>query len=81
VAVCFYVLKRFAAPLLGTLRWDHQTPNVIKILLRNGACDRLGYYAAQKPKKSAYLIYIAQKDWNHYSELFNPLAPEFPFKF
>jgi hypothetical protein len=62
VAVCFYALQLFAAPLLGTLRWDHAIPNVIKMLLRNENCDLLGFYAAQKPKKSAHLIYIAEED-------------------
>jgi hypothetical protein len=62
MAVCFYVFKLFGAPLLGTLGWDHEIPNVIKMLLKNEVCDLLGFYAAQKPKKSAYLIYIAQED-------------------
>jgi len=62
VAVCFYVFKLFASPLLGTPGWDHEIHNVTKMLLRNEICDLLGFYAAQKPKKRAYLIYIAQDD-------------------
>lgn len=61
VAVYFYVFKLFAAPLLGP-GCDHEIHNVTKMLLRKEDCDLLGFYAAQKSQKSAYLIYIAQDD-------------------
>jgi hypothetical protein len=50
------VLKLFVVALLGTLGWDHEIPNVIKMLLKNKVCDLLIFYAVQKHKKSAYLI-------------------------
>lgn len=67
VAVCFYVLKLSAAPLLGTLGWDREIPKVIKMLVRNEVCDLWNFTLRRNPKR-AHILFT----WRRKTEITTP---------